>query len=185
MSLQPLVGTKVLVNVSSDVKPQQIYLFDTQTRKLSHELDTRPQMGEGDLQPMHPFLLKTRDGLEIPGHVLPKGWGGRAAPAHPGAHPRRAHARADFRPGRDWRARGPGARVARLRGGDPHFRITPGMGRKIYMSASAPSARRCPRIMKTRWQWAVKAGFADPAARVHRRLELRRLRDLAAPDQDA
>ena len=53
--------------------PQQVYFYDQQTKKLTRELNTRPDIKDGDLQPLRPFLLKTRDGLEIPGYyVLPK-----------------------------------------------------------------------------------------------------------------
>ncbi|TXH46505.1 MAG: S9 family peptidase [Burkholderiaceae bacterium] len=165
VSLQPSSGSKVLVNVSSDVKPQQIYLFDTQTRKLSHELDTRPQLKDGDLQPMHPFLLKTRDGLEIPGYyVLPKGYKeGQRLPTLVHIHGG-PHARADlFGPGR-----GTGVREAQVLASQgfavviPNFRITPGMGRKIYMSGFGTVGTKMSEDHEDAMQWAVKAGFADP-----------------------
>ena len=165
VSLQPTTGSRVLVSVSSDVKPQQVYFYDQQTKKLTRELNTRPDIKDGDLQPLRPFLLKTRDGLEIPGYyVLPKGHqAGKRVPTliHIHGGPQ---VRAD--------SHGPlsssgviEAQVLASQGFAvvlPNFRITPGMGRKIYMSGCGPVGTKMSEDHEDAMQWAVKAGFADP-----------------------
>ena len=165
VSLQPTTGSRVLVSVSSDVKPQQVYFYDQQTKKLTRELNTRPDIKDGDLQPLRPFLLKTRDGLEIPGYyVLPKGHqAGQRVPTliHIHGGPQ---VRAD--------SHGPlsssgviEAQVLASQGFAvvlPNFRITPGLGKRVYFSGFGTLGRKMSEDHEDALKWAVEAGFADP-----------------------
>ncbi|TXH46503.1 MAG: S9 family peptidase [Burkholderiaceae bacterium] len=165
VALQPSDGDRVLVTVSSDVQAAKVYLWDKSKRQLTEELVTRPELKDGDLQPLHPFLLKTRDGLEIPGYyVLPKGYKeGQRLPTLVHIHGG-PHVRAD-----SW---GPmsttGVREAQVLASQgfavviPNFRITPGLGRKIYDQGFGTVGTKMSDDHEDAAKWAVEAGFADP-----------------------
>ncbi len=67
-------GKLALVNISSDVNPGSIYLFNRQTLNLEKVYDFLPQINREHLAPMKPIRYTARDGLEISAYLtLPKG----------------------------------------------------------------------------------------------------------------
>lgn len=155
-------GKGLLVTSYSDQAPARWYLFDEDKRTLEEIAVSRPWL-DGKLVEQRPFLFKTRDGLEIPGYYfLPKDTKpGVRLPTilhiHGGPH-----ARAD-----GW-ASGFGVREARIfasRGYAvvvPNFRITPGMGGKLYYDGFGTYGRQMSEDHEDALKWAIDQGFADP-----------------------
>ncbi|MEP7084215.1 MAG: prolyl oligopeptidase family serine peptidase, partial [Betaproteobacteria bacterium] len=155
-------GKTLLVTSYSDQAPARWYLFDEGKRTLEEIAVSRPWL-DGKLVEQRPFLFKTRDGLEIPGYYfLPKG-------AKPGTKlPTVLHihggpfARADT-----WGS-GFGVREARILASRgyavvvPNFRITPGMGGKLYYSGFGSYGKQMSEDHEDALKWAIEQGFADP-----------------------
>jgi len=155
-------GKKLLVTSYSDIKPTRWYLMDDEKRTLEEIGAGRPWL-DGKLVEQRPFTYKTRDGLEIPGYLfLPKDH-------KPGTRlPTIVHihggpfARADtfgngfgFREGQLFASRGYAVVV-------PNFRITPGMGNKIYQSGFGAVGRQMSEDHEDALKWAVDQGYTDP-----------------------
>ena len=63
-----------LVNVTSDVDPGTVYLYDRETEEIELLYRSRPDLPLESLATMIPISYTARDGLEIPGYLtLPKG----------------------------------------------------------------------------------------------------------------
>lgn len=74
---------KVLINVTSDVRVPDVYLFDRKTKKLVYQYTPRPKLKqyEAYLNPMQAIRYKSSDGLEIPAYLtVPKHGGGKMLP---------------------------------------------------------------------------------------------------------
>ena len=66
--------TKMLISVSSDTDPGEVYLFDRKSKKLTFQYRPRPKLDPKNLAPMEPITYKSSDGLEIPAYLTtPKG----------------------------------------------------------------------------------------------------------------
>ncbi len=157
-------GTKKLVVTSySDVSPTRWYILDEEAKTLEEIGTSRPWL-DGKLVDQRPFLYKTRDGLEIPGYYfLPRSYKpGTKLPTvlhiHGGPH-----VRADFWGG------GFGVQEAQVLASRgyavvvPNFRITPGMGSKVYYSGFGTFGRQMSEDHEDAAKWAMNEGFADPA----------------------
>ena len=155
-------GKRLLVTTISDLKPTRWYLLDEVKRTLEEIGAARPWL-DGQLVAQRPFLYKTRDGLEIPGYLfLPKDYkAGTKLPTilhiHGGPF-----ARADtfgrgfgFNEGQLFAARGYAVVV-------PNFRVTPGLGNKIYASGFGTYGRQMSEDHEDALKWAVEQGYADP-----------------------
>jgi dipeptidyl aminopeptidase/acylaminoacyl peptidase len=153
-----------LVTVLSDRQPETHYLFDESTRRLTELLRSSEQLGPAHLAAVRPFLLKTRDGLEIPSYlVLPNDHEpGQRLPTvihvHGGPFVRADH----------WSG-GPGIQEAQLLASRgyavvlPNFRITPGFGKKIFVAGTVGAfGRQMSDDHDDAADWAVQQGFADP-----------------------
>lgn len=162
-------GDNLVVHSFDDVSSPVFYVYDTKARKLEKALESMPWIKPGHYVPMRPFTLKTRDGLAIPSYYfLPAGYkpGDKALPTvlhiHGGPH-----AKAD-----SW---GPGwnggfgvaeAQFLASRGYAvvlPNFRITPGLGKRIYLAGRHAIGRQMSEDHEDAAKWAVDQGFADPA----------------------
>ena len=155
-------GKRLLVTSYSDVSPTRWYLFDDTKRTLEEIGSSRPWL-EGKLVEQRPFLYKTRDGLEIPGYLfLPKGYKeGTKLPTIVHIHGGPS-ARADefgrgfgYLEGQLFASRGYAVVV-------PNFRITPGMGNKIFTAGFGTIGRQMSEDHEDAFKWAVDQGFADP-----------------------
>ena len=156
-------SSRVLITSYSDVSPEKYYLLDEQKKTLEELFTTKPWLTKNHLVEMRPFILKTRDGLEIPSYYfLPRNYKpGDKLPMvlhiHGGPH-----ARAD-----SW-ARGFGyfeAEILASRGYAvvvPNFRVTPGLGGKIYKSGFGTVGRQMSEDHEDAVKWAIDQGFADP-----------------------
>lgn len=164
IALQRVSSGRTLVSVSAPDSIPQSFLYDEEKKRLEELFVAKTDLKDSDLVPMRPFLLKTRDGLEIPSYYfLPKDYKpGQKLPTvlHIHGGPM---ARADFGAyggGFGWRE----AQVLASRGYAvvlPNFRITPGFGRKIYEAGFGTIGNKMSEDHEDAVQWAVQQGFAD------------------------
>lgn len=156
-------GDTYLVTSYSDVHPTTWYMLDAGKKTLEELFSSRPWLA-GRLTEMRPFFLKTRDGLEILSYYfLPRNHKqGDKLPTVVHIHGGPS-ARADF-----WGRGGFGvfeAQVLASRGYAvvvPNFRITPGLGSKIYYSGFGAYGREMLNDHEDAAKWAIEQGFADP-----------------------
>lgn len=67
-------GRKAVVVANAAEAPAAFYLYDRQARTLSKMFDTRPDLAQYDLQPMHPVVIPARDGKQLVSYLtLPPG----------------------------------------------------------------------------------------------------------------
>ncbi|WP_431259174.1 alpha/beta fold hydrolase [Roseateles chitinivorans] len=154
-----------LVSVSSDRAPVVYYLYDEERKSLRELLRSSDVLDERHLVAMRPFLLKTRDGLEIPSYYfLPATYRpGQKLPVVVHIHGG-PFARADT-----WGFMGGfgvmEAQALASRGYAvvlPNFRITPGFGTRIYRAGFGEYGRKMSEDHEDAATWAVAQGFADP-----------------------
>lgn len=157
-------STRLLVTAFSDVSPAHYYILDEEKRTLEELFSAQPWLDERHLVEMRPFMLKTRDGLEIPSYYfLPKNYKpGDKLPTVVHIHGGPS-ARADT-----W-ARGFGvgeAQILASRGYAvvlPNFRVTPGFGTKVLTAGYGTWGNKMSEDHEDAVKWAVDQGFADPA----------------------
>ena len=179
-------SSRVLISSYSDVSPEKFFLLDEQKKTLEELFTSKPWLTKDRLVEMRPFILKTRDGLEIPSYYfLPRNYKpGDKVPTvlHVHGGP---HVRADT-----W-ARGFGYKEAEILASRgyavilPNFRVTPGFGGKIFKAGFGTVGRQMSEDHEDAVKWAIDQGFADPNAGLHLRRQLRRLRGAAGTGQDA
>lgn len=155
-------GKRLLVTSYSDTSSSRWYIFDEEKRTLEEIGASRPWL-DGKLVEQRSFLYKTRDGLEIPGYLfLPKDYKpGTKLPTIVHIHGG-PQARADFfgggfgyREGQLFASRGYAVVV-------PNFRITPGLGQKIYTAGFGAFGRKMSEDHEDALAWAVEQGYTDP-----------------------
>ncbi|GAP36472.1 prolyl oligopeptidase family serine peptidase [Piscinibacter sakaiensis] len=156
-------SSRILVTSRSDVQPERWYLLDEEKRTLEELFSSRPWVTKAHRVQQRSFVYKTRDGLEIPGYYfLPAGYKpGDKLPTIVHIHGGPS-ARADT-----W-GRGFGVLEGQLfasRGYAvvvPNFRVTPGLGTKLYYAGIGTFGRQMSEDHEDAAAWAVKEGFADP-----------------------
>ena len=156
-------SSRVLVSSYSDVSPDKFYLLDEEKKTLEELFTSKPWLAKDRLVEMRPFVLKTRDGLEIPSYYfLPRNYKpGDKLPTviHVHGGP---HVRADT-----W-GRGFGYLEAEILAAHgyavvlPNFRVTPGFGAKIFKAGFGTFGRQMSEDHEDAVKWAVDQGFTDP-----------------------
>jgi len=155
-------GKRLLVTSYSDTKPTRWYLLDEQKLTLEEIGSARPWL-DGKLVEQRPIRYKTRDGMEIPGYLfLPKDYkAGTKLPTIVHIHGGPT-VRADtfgggfgYIEGQLFASRGYAVVV-------PNFRITPGMGNKVFTSGFGTIGRQMSEDHEDALQWAISEGYADP-----------------------
>jgi dipeptidyl aminopeptidase/acylaminoacyl peptidase len=157
-------GKNMIVTALSDRHPARWYLFNEEKRSLEELFSSRPWLTPERLATMRPFLLKTRDGLEIPSYYfLPNSYKqGEKLPTVLHIHGGPA-VRAD-----SWGAFSFGvveAQILASRGYAvvlPNFRITPGLGGKNFYAGFGSVGRQMSEDHEDAVKWAIAQGFADP-----------------------
>jgi dipeptidyl aminopeptidase/acylaminoacyl peptidase len=153
-----------LVTSFSDVKPTRWYLFDDDKKTLMEVFSSRPWL-DGKLTQMRPFRYTTRDGLEIDGYYfLPKNYkAGTKLPTVVHIHGG-PFARADR-----WGRFGFGEREGQLLAAQgyavivPNFRITPGLGNKVYYAGFGTVGRQMSEDHEDALKWGIAQGFVEPS----------------------
>ncbi len=156
---------RTLVTSYADRQPARYYMFDEEKLALEELFEGSPWLKSEDLVEMRAFLLKTRDGLEIPSFVFvpARRKPGERLPTvvmiHGGPE-----VRSDV-----WGYHTPGAIEAQLLASRgyavvlPNFRITPGLGRRIHVAGFGQLGRKMQDDHEDSTRWAIDEGFADPA----------------------
>ena len=156
-------SSRVLITSYSDVSPDRYFLLDEQKKTLEELFTSKPWLAKDRLVEMRPFVLKTRDGLEIPSYYfLPRNYKpGDKLPTvlhiHGGPH-----VRADT-----W-ARGFGYTEAEILAAHgyavilPNFRVTPGFGGKIFKAGMGAIGRQMSEDHEDAVKWGIAQGFVDP-----------------------
>ena len=156
-------GKRWLVTSYSDQHPARWYLFDDEKKTIQEIGAARPWL-DGKLVEQRPFLFNTRDGLEIPGYYfLPKDWKpGTKLPTVVHIHGG-PFARADtfgngfgYSEAQLFASRGYAVIV-------PNFRITPGLGGRIYYGGFGTYGRQMVDDHEDALKWGIAQGFVDPA----------------------
>jgi len=165
VAIQRTTSNRTLVTVYSDRAVPTYYVMDEERKTLEELTPSREDLQEADLVEMRPFLLKTRDGLEIPSYYfLPANYQpGQRLPTvlhiHGGPH---------ARPDTWGHLSGYGVTEAQMLASRgyavvlPNFRITPGLGHKVYDAGYGELGRKMSEDHEDAAAWAVQAGFADP-----------------------
>jgi len=156
-------GERLLVTSFSDRQPDQWYLLDEKKRTLEELFSSRPWLKPDLMVEQRPFLLKTRDGLEIPGYYfLPNNYKkGERLPTVVHIHGGPA-VRADFF------GRGFGFAEAQLLASRgyavivPNHRVTPGLGNRNFYAGFGTIGRQMIDDHQDAARWGVAEGFADP-----------------------
>jgi dipeptidyl aminopeptidase/acylaminoacyl peptidase len=66
--------SKIVVVSSAATAPATFYIYDRQARTLAKMFETRPELADAPLQPMHPVVIPARDGLSLVSYLtLPAG----------------------------------------------------------------------------------------------------------------
>ncbi|MCA3211997.1 MAG: S9 family peptidase, partial [Burkholderiales bacterium] len=156
-------GERLLVTSFSDRQPLQWYILDEKKRTLEELFSGRPWLKPDLMVEQRSFLLKTRDGLEIPGYYfLPNNYKkGERLPTVVHIHGGPA-ARADFFGSGFGFAE---AQVLASRGYAvivPNFRITPGLGSRNFYAGFGTMGRQMIDDHQDAARWGVAEGFADP-----------------------
>jgi dipeptidyl aminopeptidase/acylaminoacyl peptidase len=157
-------GKQFLVTSISDRSSPRWYLMNEEKKTLEEIGAGRPWLNADKLAEVRPFMLKTRDGLEIPSYyILPRDYvPGTRIPTvlHIHGGPM---ARADFwgqftfgiTEGQILASRGYAVVI-------PNFRITPGLGNDIYYKGFGTFGRQMSEDHEDAAKWAISQGFADP-----------------------
>lgn len=153
---------RMIVTSYSDTLTTRWYFYDEDAKTIEQIGASRPWM-DGKLTEQRIFSYKTRDGLDIAGYYfLPKNYKpGTKLPTLVHVHGG-PHARADT-----W-ANGFGVREGQLFAANgyavivPNFRITPGLGSKIYYSGFGTIGRQMSDDHEDALKWGIEQGFVDP-----------------------
>jgi dipeptidyl aminopeptidase/acylaminoacyl peptidase len=158
-------GKNLIITSYSDVQPTVWYLLNEEKRTMEELFANRPWIKPEQLAEMRPFLLKTRDGLEIPSYYfLPRGYKqGDKLPTILHIHGGPS-VRADT-----WGRFSFGVMEAQIftsRGYAvivPNFRITPGLGSKNYYAGFGTVGRQMSEDHEDAVKWGIEQGFVDPS----------------------
>jgi dipeptidyl aminopeptidase/acylaminoacyl peptidase len=156
-------GKQLLVTSYSDTLRTRWYLHDEEKKTLEAIGASQPWL-DGKLVEQRIMTYKTRDGLEIGGYYfLPKDHKpGTKLPTVVHVHGG-PFARAD-----SW-GRGFGVTEGQLLASRgyavivPNFRVTPGLGAKIYYAGFGTVGRQMSDDHEDALKWGVEQGFVDPA----------------------
>ena len=147
-----------LLSASSATQPSVAYLFDRQTKQLTKQYATRPQLHAADLADMNVVRYKSSDGLEIPAYLtLPKGVAAKSLPImilpHGGPWARTAYgfnALHQFLANRGYAVL------------SPNFRASTGYGKQFLNAGNGEWGRKMQDDLTWGVQYLVAQGIADP-----------------------
>jgi dipeptidyl aminopeptidase/acylaminoacyl peptidase len=156
-------GKRLLVTSYSDTSPARWYIHDEEKKTLEAIGTSRPWL-DGKLLEQRIMTYKTRDGLEIGGYYfLPKDYKpGTKLPTvvhiHGGPFVRADSWGSGFgvSEGQLLASRGYAVIV-------PNFRVTPGLGSKIYYAGFGTVGREMSDDHEDALKWGIEQGFVDPA----------------------
>lgn len=159
-------GSRVIVTSYSDREPARWFMLDEKNKTLEDLVSSVPWIKKENLVEQRYFVLKTRDGLEIPSYYfLPHGYKpGQKLPTIVHIHGG-PHVRSDLwgyrrgfgtLTGQFFASRGYAVIV-------PNFRITPGLGSKVFYSGFGGVGSSTIDDHEDAVKWGISQGFVDPA----------------------
>jgi dipeptidyl aminopeptidase/acylaminoacyl peptidase len=147
-----------VVAYDGDLQPANYYLYDRETKKLTHLFEARPELVKYKLAPMKPVTIKSRDGMELVSFLtLPVGIDAKKLPlvlmVHGGPWARDAWG---FNGQAQWLANR-GYAVLSV-----NYRGSTGFGKKFLHAGDREWAAKMHDDLIDAVNWAVKEGIADP-----------------------
>lgn len=147
-----------LLAASSATQPAVVYLYNRQTKQLTKQYETRPQLKAADLADMKVVRYKSSDGLEIPAYLtLPKGVAAKNLPVilvpHGGPWARDVYgfnAMHQFLANRGYAVL------------SPNFRASTGFGKKFLESGNGEWGRKMQDDLTWGVKYLISQGVADP-----------------------
>jgi len=151
-------GKKLVVSVSGDSDPGQLYLFDRDSGSVRFLMKRRPELDPAKMARVLPFSFKARDGQTLYGYLtMPNGKSnGLPAIIHPHGGP--IGVRDDW--GFDWEAQllaNRGYLVVQL-----NFRGSGGYGKAFEDAGHGQWGRKMQDDLTDATHWVVEQGIADP-----------------------
>jgi dipeptidyl aminopeptidase/acylaminoacyl peptidase len=147
-----------VVAYTSDVKPNDFYLYNRADRKLTYLFTSRPDLARYTLAPMKPVIIKSRDGLDLVSYLsVPVGKDPKQLPmvlmVHGGPWGRDVWG---LDPQAQWLAnRGYAVLLVNYRG-------STGFGKKFVHAGDREWAGKMHDDLIDAVNWAIKEGIADP-----------------------
>ncbi|WP_044014075.1 S9 family peptidase [Hymenobacter sp. APR13] len=147
-----------LLTASSATQPAVTYLYDRQTKQLTKQYETRPQLKSADLADMKVVRYKSSDGLEISAYLtLPKGVAAKNLPVvifpHGGPWARDVYG---FNAYHQFLANRGYAVLS------PNFRASTGFGKKFLEAGNGEWGRKMQDDLTWGVKYLVAQGIADP-----------------------
>lgn len=147
-----------LLAANSATQPAVTYLYDRQTKQLTKQYETRPQLKAADLADMTVVRYKSSDGLEIPAYLtLPKGVAAKNLPViifpHGGPWGRDAYG---FNAFHQFLANRGYAVLS------PNFRASTGYGKKFLEAGNGEWGRKMQDDLTWGVKYLIAEGIADP-----------------------
>jgi dipeptidyl aminopeptidase/acylaminoacyl peptidase len=147
-----------VVAFMADTRPADYYLFDRDSKKLTHLFESRPELTKYTLAPMKPEIIKSRDGLELVSYLtLPVGVEPKDLPlvlnVHGGPWARDSWG---FDPTSQWLANR-GYAVLEV-----NYRGSTGFGKKFLHAGDREWAGKMHDDLIDAVRWAINKGIADP-----------------------
>jgi dipeptidyl aminopeptidase/acylaminoacyl peptidase len=149
---------KMVVSYTADVRPAEYYLYDRDSKQLTHLFASRPDLARYTLAPMKPVVIPSRDGLELVSYLtLPVGLEPRKLPmvlvVHGGPWARDSWG---FDANAQWLANRGYAVLA------VNYRGSTGFGKKFLHAGDRQWATRMHDDLLDAVHWAIDKGYADP-----------------------
>ena len=155
-------GSRWLVVASDATVPGRYYLYEREAREVRPLFDTRPQLADEPLTPMHPLVIRSRDGLDLVSYLSLPRWtdpDGDGRPSEPQPLVLLVHggpwARDSFgyQPEHQWLANR-GYAVLSV-----NFRGSTGFGKSFINAADGEWAGKMHDDLIDAVEWAIDAGI--------------------------
>jgi dipeptidyl aminopeptidase/acylaminoacyl peptidase len=155
-----LDGKQILVSVSSDKNPGELYLYDRDTKKARFLIRNRQWLSSENMAEVKPIKIKSRDGIDLYGYLtVPKGKLAKSGlPMIINPHGGPIGPRDNW--GFNWEAQlfaSRGYAVLQL-----NFRGSGGYGQAFQDMGHMQWGGKMQDDLTDATQWAIKEGYADP-----------------------
>ncbi len=152
-------GKKIVVSVSGDANPGELYLYDRDSGKARFLMSRRPQLDKGAMATVKPFSFTARDGKRIHAYLtVPHGSDGKNLPLIVNPHG------GPIGPRDNWEFN-PEAQLLASRGYavlQVNYRGSGGYGRAFRDAGHRQWGEGIQNDIIDATQWAIKNGHADP-----------------------
>ena len=147
-----------IVGADADTKPAAAYLYDRTERTLEKLYESRPDLAEAPLAPMHPVIVTARDGLDLVCYLTRPLDAAGPSPlvllVHGGPWARDEFG---YNPYHQWLANRGYAALS------VNFRGSTGFGKAFINAGDREWGRKMDDDLLDAADWAIEQGIADPA----------------------